>query len=544
MPGGPSTWHVLDWDQRRIIAVTIDDYDEEGDVAIEHLKKHIHALRNDVYAIRLSPDGDLVSTSNDSGDDETTCPFYPPLEAIKLPGNVPTVSRSDLLEVDRLAPNVDLVSYAPSPQGAAATQMVFKYYFLAQFALRTWSEMCLWLRLPPHPNIVPFDRLVLDELRGRPVGFTTRYVPGGTVDENLSRPFKLKYLRQLLGVADDLNLKYGVAHQDIAARNLLVDPETDNFLLFDFNFSGQIGGIGHVKERSDVKGVIFTLYEIITRDLHFRSIPHECQDTADVERLEDWVQHPDCRLDHPVAEYRSALDEWVSGRRAGREPASYAEASEPIEWTLFPDPPSHEVKYLDACGNPAVHVARPMYDLRRTLRDKGAAVLNWERPAQATLREGDRVFADGRLVRPDQTDVPVDSPKAHDALGETHKDGPEDGETDGDKEHSANIPFDAPTARDARADAFEDYLEAAADSGKKRPAEVDSNKELSAADKIPKIDMDYKIFGNEAFKPGDLELEPDKHKKDLRHLNECSLSEDPELPEGNKAQAVDKEREV
>lgn len=163
MPGGPSTWHILDWDQRRVIAVTMDEEQESEDVAIAHLKKHIDALGSDVYAISLLQDGGLVSLSTDPRDDETTCVYYPPLQAVLLPGRVKTVLRSDLLELDRLSPNVDLGSYMLDA-GTTDTKVVFKYYFLFQFLHKLWHEMNIWIRLPPHPNIIPFDRLVLDEL--------------------------------------------------------------------------------------------------------------------------------------------------------------------------------------------------------------------------------------------------------------------------------------------------------------------------------------------------------------------------------------------
>lgn len=50
----------------------------------------------------------------------------------------------------------------------------------------------------------------------------------------------------------------------------MVDPSTDAIISFDFNYSRRISNIGYSKTRDDVKGVIFTLYEIITRDTHFR----------------------------------------------------------------------------------------------------------------------------------------------------------------------------------------------------------------------------------------------------------------------------------
>lgn len=112
--------------------------------------------------------------------------------------------------------------------------------------------------------------------------------------------FKLEWLRQLTCVVDDLNLEYGIAHQDIAARNLLVNRETDALMLFDFNYSGQIGGKGYAKDRDDVKGVTFTLHEIITRDTRFRDIPYDQQNPAYVEGLEERLQHPDVKLDHSI----------------------------------------------------------------------------------------------------------------------------------------------------------------------------------------------------------------------------------------------------
>lgn len=397
MPGGPSTWYILDWDQRRIIAVTMDEEQESEDVAIQHLKKHIDALGPDVYAIYLSQDGELASVSTNPEDDEATCVYYPPLQAIQRPDHVKTVLRSELLELDRFSPNVDLVSYTPCAN-ATDTKAVFKYYFVFQFLHKLWHEMNLWIRLPPHPNIVPFDRIVLDELHGRVVGFTSLYIPGGTISENKSRPFRLEWLRQLTCVIDDLNLKYGIIHQDVAARNLLVNPKTDALMLFDFNYSGQIGGIGYAEDRDDVKGVVFTIYEIITRDTHFRDLPYDQQNPADVEGLEEWVQHPDVTLDHSVSEYRSLLGEWVKKRREGKQVAIYTQAPEYIDWPDFPEPPAKEQIFSDGCGNSTIVTGVVMYDIRRNEREKDIPVLNWERLAQSKLKNRNRVFANGQLV--------------------------------------------------------------------------------------------------------------------------------------------------
>lgn len=250
-------------------------------------------LDPDVFAISIS-EQDELTISKDPQDDETQCPHYPAFDDVECAGQIQTISRGQLRELERFGPNVDLTSYA-APNSGGAKQVVFKYYVLDRFLFRRWDELNIWMRLPPHPFIVPFDRLVVDQLDGRDVvvGFTSVYIPGGTVEDNTSRTFKLKWLKQLLCTVDDLNLTYGIQHQDIAPRNLLVDEETDKLLLFDFNFAARIGYPYQEEDheqysvhRDDVKGVIFTIYEIITRDMHFREIPHHEQDYTKILGME------------------------------------------------------------------------------------------------------------------------------------------------------------------------------------------------------------------------------------------------------------------
>jgi hypothetical protein len=197
---------------------------------------------------------------------------------------------------------------------------------------------------------------------------------------------------------DDLNLKHGIVHQDVAARNLLVNPSTDAIMLFDVNYSGQIGGIGYSKTRDDIKAVIFTLYEVITHDTHFRDHDYDQQDPADVEGLEEWVQHPDVKLDHPVSEYRAVLKDWVQKRREGRQITVYTEAPEYTEWPDFPDPPPEKTEFSDGLGNSTFIEGIVLYKLRRYEREQGVTVLNWERPAQRKLANGSRVFANGQFA--------------------------------------------------------------------------------------------------------------------------------------------------
>ncbi|KAI7775367.1 hypothetical protein LA080_007012 [Diaporthe eres] len=350
--GGPSKWYIFDTDQRRMIFVTMDDEQDEEDLAIQHLSRHVDDLDPKIYEIHVSNVGDLLSTSSNPEDDRTEAVNYPLLSNFGNPESVKTVHRRDLRELDRVQPEVDIVAYtAPSKDGNHQETLVFKYVCLLQSMEFRWDEMQISMRLPPHPNIVPLDRVVTEELEGRRVvvGFTTRFIPGGTVCDNVSRVLKLKYLKQLLDVIDDLNLKYGIEHQDVAPRNL-VDEGADNLLLFDFNYSGPVGGeprpnggLRYEEDRNDVKGVIFTLYEIITQDAHFRRLQHAEQNSDDVFNMEAWTQHPDVNLDHPVAEYRTMLNEWVEARARGPKITIYTEAPEYIQWPDLGQPPKDYV---------------------------------------------------------------------------------------------------------------------------------------------------------------------------------------------------------
>ncbi|KAF7562351.1 hypothetical protein G7046_g1796 [Stylonectria norvegica] len=353
--GGPTTWHITDWDQRRVVSVTMDGEQDDDSLAIEHFSRHSSELPPDVYRIYVSPTGDIVSTYTDPENDQTCCVHYPALSDALLPEGIETVRRNELEELERLGPDADLVAYPPCV-GEAAKKVVFKYHFLWQYAQMSWKEMNLWMRLPRHSNVVPFDRVVIDELEGRVVGFTNNYIPGGNLEENKSRVFQLKWLQQLIKVVDDLNLEYGIAHQDIAPRNLLVDEATDSIMLFDFNFAARIKcsspgeGEKFLEDRNDIKGVIFTTYEIVTQDTSLRNKPHADQNLENLGL--EWVKHPEVKLDHPLASYQLLLQEWQK-RRAERahivQPGGVPRA---IHWPFRPKPPQKTMSLKNSLGEP------------------------------------------------------------------------------------------------------------------------------------------------------------------------------------------------
>lgn len=236
-------------------------------------------------------------------------------------------------------------------------------------------------------TIVPFHRIVVEKLQGKEhiVGFTTRYIAGGTLAAKGRSVFKLKWLKQLLGVIDDLHFKYGIQHQDVAPRNILLHEATDDIMLFDFNnsarinapFDPRLGGTNFDEQRDDVKGVIFTLYEIITRNKQFRNVKPSIQDVSSVLNA-DWVKHRDVRLDKPLRTYRDVLDAWVQ-RREERMNEDIIDKSSYIHWPDLPKPPRDWVEGREARAN----------DIQ---------VVEWKRPAQGKIKEGMSVFADGTVT--------------------------------------------------------------------------------------------------------------------------------------------------
>lgn len=126
--GGPSTWHVTDWDQRRVVSVTMDGEQDDESIAIEHFSRYSSQLSPDIYRIYVSHAGEIISTYTDPKDDPTCCVYYPLLHESFLPEGIQiqTVRRDELEELERLGPDVDLVSYLPC-LGASAKKVKAKF---------------------------------------------------------------------------------------------------------------------------------------------------------------------------------------------------------------------------------------------------------------------------------------------------------------------------------------------------------------------------------------------------------------------------------
>ncbi|KAK4041692.1 kinase-like domain-containing protein [Parachaetomium inaequale] len=293
-------------------------------------EENIDKVAADVVGILVDGSGNLTFV-NEHELDENKSTWYRLLDEYQLPeGAVKTVLRSALTELDRLSVHVDLVSRP------GLEKCVFKYTHHYAGCGKTYQELQIHARLPSHPNILPLDCLVLDELSGkRVVGFTAPFIAVGDLDTNKDRPFRLKHLKQLMEAVDYLNYTLGIVHHDMAPRNLFIDPATDTLVLFDFGVAAKIGYKAapwerHVtvalEERNDVKGVVVTVHEILTRAPRYAAYPplHSLDETDLLAGPEKWVKHPDVELDAGLdaVDYYNELMRWdKEGREHATEPA-------------------------------------------------------------------------------------------------------------------------------------------------------------------------------------------------------------------------------
>lgn len=196
---------VFDFDQRRAIKLYMNEDTSDEDVVFKILAKFVDsgAIRSDSVWIQVSPDGnELIDQGSEVEEDYTMIPCYWTRD--QFPPALPSVRRSDLVELDRLGLQVDRVAY-DIPKGHTK-EATFKYLVYESNIGAFWEEVNCIIGMHArgtHPNIVSFDRLVTETVKGveKIVGFTTDFIPGGTLDDSKTRLFKLKYLHQLIEVS-------------------------------------------------------------------------------------------------------------------------------------------------------------------------------------------------------------------------------------------------------------------------------------------------------------------------------------------------------
>ncbi|KAJ5171143.1 uncharacterized protein N7500_003926 [Penicillium coprophilum] len=380
--------NVWDWDQLQMIKVkgTAKVFPPDGDVELSILAPLADYLSPEVRAITVDDDGLLIDVSTDPEEDDTMFMAYPPISLCESLRDCRTIQYPKLQELDRLGPFVDLVSYEDEARNPQKVAFKFNVLYKPLRLQMAWDELNILKSLPPHPNLIPFDRVVLEE-GSRVIGFTTKYIPSETL-ENPEIPFRFEWLQQLTQLVDILNLEYGVMHQDIAPRNLLIDPNSHKIILFDFDRAAS-GEKNLCDGRDDVSSVVFTLYELITNDTTFSGIPHWERNIDMVQSISEWTSHRE--LDFEVQKFREFLNEWVATRRSDMDEGMKRYLNAPKRITLPDQPtaPEYSVPFEMGTrdGNP---ILRTGGRSRNTAIKLGQHCFRWEGPPQSRLsRQGE-----------------------------------------------------------------------------------------------------------------------------------------------------------
>ncbi|KAK3373163.1 hypothetical protein B0T24DRAFT_666477 [Lasiosphaeria ovina] len=281
-------------------------------VAVDLVIQHADTMAPNITGLVLNASGRVASktAANTDGVERPPVSYHSDKTGYYVPLSDWTASaHNDLVEYEH-----DNDSGRPRERRRGA----FKHYLDGFWG---WQEANMHARMPCNANILPVDRLVLEE-----------------------------YLRQLMRAIDDLNFTHGIAHHNVAPRNLLVDAATDDVLLYDFSVAGNMGAqtrgfgrqrfTGELAKRNDAKGLVLTLHEIIKRDPSYqppRPLQLQLLDEADLVGSPDkWMQNPDVCLD-PARSARDYYDElmaWLAARRA--RTGAEKRPSHPIEWPEKP----------------------------------------------------------------------------------------------------------------------------------------------------------------------------------------------------------------
>ncbi len=281
--------------------------------------------------INVDGSGKVSFTADPECDVNSLATYYPTLAEYQLPaGSVNTILRSEITELDRMSTQLDLVSYAGLERGA------FKYSMNWRGFGSMWQEI--------HIQVI-----------------------------------------------DDLNYKFGIIHQDVAPRNLFIDPATDNLVLFDFDTAAKIGqniklarfdeATPERKNRNDVKGVVLTIHELLTRDpCYSPSWLHLLDETDLLAGPEKWVKHPDVQLDPglDVIEYYRELMCWVRSR--GERPVTPNAQAPDWPTNMTPPPGNHRS------------------NRRAQAEELNLPYIEWGRPRSSELDRSRRLLATGKYA--------------------------------------------------------------------------------------------------------------------------------------------------
>jgi len=161
-------WTVRDWDQRRTISVELpwkeqEEEEEERYFVFTALSRHIDKIPSDAVVVEIGKDGELISSTSAINRDRTEVVFYHLIQ--EFGSGAHFYRQSDLIELERLGLQVDLVT-KQTDLGNDSRRLAFKYNLARNNIPLIWHDINCQMRIPKHPNIVPFDRLLVETVAG------------------------------------------------------------------------------------------------------------------------------------------------------------------------------------------------------------------------------------------------------------------------------------------------------------------------------------------------------------------------------------------
>ncbi|KAM5448549.1 hypothetical protein MaudCBS49596_005343 [Microsporum audouinii] len=369
------SWTVIDLDTHRWLQVVgPSETIREEERVVSIARRYADQLGPDDHTMVIDKNGELEKVTSEDVTLEVLYPKY--TESLDTHQ---VVRRSELREIGRLTTTTDLVEYNSADGETKGELVVFKYTLIMQRVKHMWQEAHILKELRGNDLFVPFHRTVIDDVTQNILGFTTRYISGGTL-EDYQGIFYFRWLKQITDAIDDLHLRYGILHRDITPRNILIDPAMKDLKVFDFNTAMNINEQSVMTAALDVDSVIFTVYAALTKDDQFIDTRIIERDVSQVEKMEEWKLQIPLEDGIDISAYRKYLSEWAAIRRTTKTIKHLSEATEPISLSGY-IPPTPVTVHDEVNGDYQTTI-RPRKDAEKA----GDYVTRWERPAQHELK--------------------------------------------------------------------------------------------------------------------------------------------------------------
>jgi hypothetical protein len=124
-------------------------------------------LSPEVRAVALDDDALITMVSTDPEEDETIFVPHFPFATVPSLADCRIIQYSKLRELDRLGPGVDLSSYEDESGNPQTAAFKFNSWWKPVRMQMAWDKLHHLKCLPPHPNQLRLDRVVLEDVESR-----------------------------------------------------------------------------------------------------------------------------------------------------------------------------------------------------------------------------------------------------------------------------------------------------------------------------------------------------------------------------------------